>query len=369
MVYAYTPSCEVIALDGATGREIWKFDSGMPGRGAQRGLTWWSDGQQKRLFASVMHYLYALDPATGKPLPDFGDGGRIDLRQNMSRDSSNLYVSLTTPGVIYKDMIITGFRTAESAPAAPGDIRAFDVRSGKLRWSFRTIPRPGDEGHNTWPSDAWKSAGGANNWTGMVVDQKRGIVYAPTGSAVDDFYGADRLGDNLFANSLLALDANTGRRLWHFQGVHHDINDRDFLAARAADLAPQRQTDRCCRAAQQARLSVRAGPRDRQAAVPDSGNTRTRLGCTGRDRITNPAGSVRARALRPPASERRHAHHAHTGSACLGADAVPQFPQRRSFRADAAWPADPFVSRFRRRRGLGRARPPIPARHHLYQFQ
>ena len=146
----------------------------------------------------------------------------------MSRDSSNLYVSLTTPGVIYQDMIITGFRTAESAPAAPGDIRAFDVRSGKLRWSFRTIPRPGEAGHDTWPSDAWKSAGGANNWTGMVVDQKRGIVYAPTGSAVDDFYGADRRAHNLFANSLLALDANTGKRLWHFQGVHHDINDRDF---------------------------------------------------------------------------------------------------------------------------------------------
>jgi quinoprotein glucose dehydrogenase len=228
VVYAYTPSLQVIALDGATGKQIWKFDSGMPGRGAQRGLTWWSDGREKRLFASVMHYLYVLDPATGKPLPDFGDNGRIDLRQNMSRDSANLYVSLTTPGVIYKDMIITGFRTAESAPAAPGDIRAFDVRSGRLRWSFRTIPRPGDEGHDTWPPDAWKSAGGANNWTGMVVDQKRGIVYAPTGSAVDDFYGADRLGNNLFANSLLALDANTGKRLWHFQGVHHDINDRDF---------------------------------------------------------------------------------------------------------------------------------------------
>ncbi|MEY4707961.1 MAG: hypothetical protein RJB58_1684 [Pseudomonadota bacterium] len=230
VVYAYTPSLNVIALDGAAGKQIWQFDSGVAGRGAQRGLTWWSEGGEKRLFASVMHYLYALDPATGKPLESFGDKGRIDLRQNLSRDSAGLYVSLTTPGVTYKDTIITGFRTAESAPAAPGDIRAFDVRTGKLRWAFRTIPRPGDDGHDSWPPEAWKSAGGANAWAGMVVDHKRGIVFAPTGSAVDDFYGADRNGNNLYANSLLALDAGSGKRLWHFQGVHHDIFDRDFPA-------------------------------------------------------------------------------------------------------------------------------------------
>lgn len=229
-IYAYTPSLKIIALDGATGKQIWQFDSGVAGRGAQRGLTWWRDGADKRLFASVMHFLYALDPATGKPVESFGDKGRIDLRQNLSRDSAGLYVSLTTPGVIYKDTIITGFRTAESAPAAPGDIRAFDVRTGKLRWTFRTIPRPGEAGHDSWPPDAWKSAGGANAWAGMVVDHKRGIVFAPTGSAVDDFHGADRKGNNLYANSLLALDANSGKRLWHFQGVHHDIFDRDFPA-------------------------------------------------------------------------------------------------------------------------------------------
>lgn len=229
-IYAYTPSLKVIALDGATGKQIWQFDSGVAGRGAQRGLTWWSEGGEKRLFASVMHFLYALDPATGKLLESFGDKGRIDLRQKLSRDSAGLYVSLTTPGVIYKDTIITGFRTAESAPAAPGDIRAFDVRTGKLRWAFHTIPRPGEAGHDSWPPDAWKSAGGANAWAGMVVDHKRGIVFAPTGSAVDDFYGADRKGNNLYANSLLALDATSGKRLWHFQGVHHDIFDRDFPA-------------------------------------------------------------------------------------------------------------------------------------------
>jgi quinoprotein glucose dehydrogenase len=223
IVYAYTPSLKVIALDGATGKLVWQFDSGLPARGAQRGLTWWSDGRQTRLFASVMNYLYCLDPATGRPIASFGRDGRIDMRTD-----EKFYVSLTSPGVIYKDMIVTGFRTGESAPAQPGDIRAWDVHTGRLRWSFHTIPHPGAFGHETWPPDAWKRAGAANNWTGMVVDQARGIVYAPTGSAVDDFYGAARKGDDLFANSLLALDAATGKRLWHFQGVHHDIQDRDF---------------------------------------------------------------------------------------------------------------------------------------------
>ena len=222
-VYAYTPSLQVIALDGASGRLKWKFDSGVAARGAQRGLTWYSDAQGTRLFASVMNYLYALDPATGKPIPSFGREGRIDLR-----DDEQFYVSLTSPGVSYHDMIITGFRTGETAPAQPGSIRAWDVHTGKLRWIFNTIPRPGEFGHDSWPADAWKTAGAANNWTGMVIDQKRGIVFAPTGSAVDDFYGANRLGGNLFANSLLALDAKTGKRLWHFQGVHHDVQDRDF---------------------------------------------------------------------------------------------------------------------------------------------
>ena len=223
VIYAYTPDLKVIALDGASGKLLWTFDSGVEARGAQRGLTWFEDRNGKRLFASVMNYLYALNPATGKPISSFGRNGRIDLRTD-----EKFYVSLTTPGVIFKDMIITGFRTGESAPAQAGDIRAFDVHTGRQRWSFHTIPHPGEYGYDTWPKDAWKTAGAANNWAGMVIDQQRGIVYAPTGSAVDDFYGASRAGDDLFANTLLALDANTGKRLWHFQGIHHDIQDRDF---------------------------------------------------------------------------------------------------------------------------------------------
>ncbi len=146
----------------------------------------------------------------------------------LQTDFSALSIALTTPGIIYKDLIIVGGREPEAHPAPPGYIRAFDLRTGALRWIFHTIPLPGEPGYETWPKDAYKTAGAANNWAGMALDAEHGIVYAPTGSAVMDFYGGDRVGNDLYANSLLALDANTGKRLWHFQGVHHDIWDRDF---------------------------------------------------------------------------------------------------------------------------------------------
>ncbi|MEO6909630.1 MAG: c-type cytochrome, partial [Edaphobacter sp.] len=229
VLYAYTSQLKVLALDGATGKILWTFDSGVVGSQPSRGLSWWTDGKNSRLFAYIMNFIYALDPATGKPIPSFGDGGRLDMRKDLgSADFTKLNVALTTPGVVYKDLLICGFRAPEAKPAPRGDIRAYDVHTGKLRWTFHTIPHPGEEGYKTWPEGAWKDAGGANNWSGMVLDEKRGIIYAPTGSAVTDFYGADRLGDDLFANTLLALDANTGKKLWYFQGVHHDIWDRDF---------------------------------------------------------------------------------------------------------------------------------------------
>ncbi|HWX89518.1 MAG TPA: PQQ-binding-like beta-propeller repeat protein [Rhizomicrobium sp.] len=228
VVYAYTPSLDTIALDGASGRLRWRFHSGVKAGGPQRGLAWWRHGRERRLFAAAGSYLYALDPATGQPLPGFGDGGRIDLREGLDRDPEQISVALTAPGLIWRDMIVIGFRTAESAPAAPGDIRAFDVHSGKLRWVFHTIPHPGQTGYETWPADYWKTGGAANNWPGMVLDEKHGLIFAPTGSAVSDFYGYDRIGDGLYADTLLALDANTGKLKWHFQGVHHDVLDRDF---------------------------------------------------------------------------------------------------------------------------------------------
>jgi quinoprotein glucose dehydrogenase len=232
VLYGYTPTQKIFALDAATGRRLWLFDSGVPGGQPNRGFAYWTDGKQRRLLAGVMNFLYALDPGTGKPIASFGDGGRIDLRKLLGDDDhyKELMAVLTSPGVIYEDLIIVGFRTSEEAPAPPGDIRAFDVRTGALRWTFHTIPHPGEFGYETWPKDAWKTAGSANNWASMSLDEKRGILYVPTGSPVSDFYGADRVGNGLFGDTLLALDANTGKRIWHFQGVHHDIWDRDFPA-------------------------------------------------------------------------------------------------------------------------------------------
>ena len=228
VLYTYTPSQKVVALDAASGKLIWKFDSGITGTQPARGVAYWTDGKTSRIFAGIMNYLYAIDAATGKVIPEFGEGGRIDLRKDLRGDFEQQSIALTSPGMIYKDMIIVGGRNPETHPSPPGDIRAFDVHTGALRWRFHTIPHPGEFGYDTWPKDAWKEAGAANNWAGMTLDEKRGILYVPTGSAVFDFYGGDRLGNDLFANSLLALDASTGKRIWHFQGVHHDIWDRDF---------------------------------------------------------------------------------------------------------------------------------------------
>jgi quinoprotein glucose dehydrogenase len=233
LLYGYTATLQVVALDGATGKQLWHFDSGIVGRQPSRGLTYWTNGTEFRLFAYIMNFLYALDPATGKPIKAFGDNGRLDMRKDLGSDFTQNSVALTTPGVLYKNLLILGFRAPETHPAPRGDIRAYDVLTGKLSWSFHTIPHPGEPGYKTWPAGGWKSAGAANNWCGMSVDEARGIVYVPTGSAVSDFYGADRLGNDLYADTLLALDARTGKLLWHFQGVHHDIWDRDFPSAPA----------------------------------------------------------------------------------------------------------------------------------------
>ena len=227
-LYAYTPTQKIVALDAATGTLMWKFDSGVSGTQPARGMAYWTDGSERRILAGVMNFLYCLDAATGKPISSFGESGRIDLRKDLRDDYEKQSIALTSPGVIYKDLIIVGGRNPETHPAPPGDIRAFDVRTGKLRWSFHTIPHPGEPGYETWPQEAWKTAGAANNWAGMSLDAEHGIVYVPTGSAVMDFFGGDRVGNDLYANCLLALDANTGKRLWHFQGVHHDVWDRDF---------------------------------------------------------------------------------------------------------------------------------------------
>jgi quinoprotein glucose dehydrogenase len=228
VLYATTPKLRVIALDAATGRELWTFDpntiDNKPGRFRHRGVTVYRD----RVFVTQRNNLWALDKQTGKPIPTFGDSGRVDLRKGFDRPYAAQSVSASTPGVIFEGLLILGSSVSESLPSSPGDIRAFDAMTGEIRWTFHTIPRPGELGYDTWPPDAYKVSGGANAWPGLTVDHKLGYVYAATGSAAFDFYGVNRHGDNLFANSVIALDARTGKRVWHFQTVKHDLWDMDL---------------------------------------------------------------------------------------------------------------------------------------------
>lgn len=234
VLYTTTPALAVVALRADSGALLWRFDPFVNREReshVNRGVVYWSDAAERRIFFSAGRRLYALDATTGRRVTSFGDSGSIDLAAGLSRDVGDASVVATSPGIIYENLLIQGTRVGEGEGSAPGDIRAYDVRTGAIRWTFHTIPHPGEFGYNTWPRNAWRDAGGANSWPGMSVDVARGIVYVPTGSATPDFYGGARLGANLFANTLLALDARTGKRIWHFQSVHHDIWDRDLPAA------------------------------------------------------------------------------------------------------------------------------------------
>ena len=266
----------------------WSFDplegEKTPTRTRIRGLMYWERGDERRIYFAARHWLYALDARTGKPLASFGADGRIDLRQGFrGRDPRALSVGVNTPGVFYGDLLILGSVVPEGLPSAPGDIRAFDVHTGAQKWAFHTIPHPGELGYDTWPKDAWKYTGGANAWAGLSLDAKRGLVFAATGSAAYDFYGANRHGDNLFANTILCLRAATGERVWHFQAVKHDVWDRDFPAPPALITIARdgRRRDVVAQIAQE-RPHLRSRPRDRRAGLSDGGGARRRLRRAGR---------------------------------------------------------------------------------------
>ncbi len=242
--YGVSPKLKLFALEAASGKKRWIFDpsdsSNQDVKGAGyfsvnvcRGVTYYTDGKNKKcIFYSAGSSLFCINANTGKPIASFGNNGSIDLHNDLGKNVQDLYVSSTTPGIIFKDLIIIGTRVSEDASAAPGHIRAYDVNTGKLRWIFHTIPQPGEAGYDSWEDkNAYQYIGGANAWSGFSLDEANGIVYAPIGSASFDFYGGKRKGANLFANSLVALNAATGKRIWHFQTVHHDLWDRDLPTA------------------------------------------------------------------------------------------------------------------------------------------
>ncbi len=243
VMYLTTARVQVRAIKAATGEPLWNFAPfARQGRspGVNRGLTWFADGKDKRVFAALQDKLFCLNPATGELIKTFGDNGIIDLATLFDKDMKGLSYRVTSPAVIFEDTIVVGGGGGEGPrPEAPGHIRGYDVYTGKRKWIFHTIPHPGEYGYNTWPKEAWQKAGSANNWAGMSVDSKRGWVFIPTGSATFDFWGGDRHGDNLFANCVLVLDARNGKRVWHFQTVHHDVWDYDLPAQPALITIPQ----------------------------------------------------------------------------------------------------------------------------------
>lgn len=245
ILYGTTPQLKLFALEASSGKEKWIFDPQAAAKtnfnpaarfalNNNRGVTYWDDDKDKRIFYAAGSFLYAIDIATAKPDPKFGKDGSIDLHEGLGKDVSDLYVAATSPGIIFKDLLIIGSRVSEGSDAAPGHIRAYDVHTGQLKWIFHTIPHPGEIGYETWEdSTAYKHLGGANSWSGFSLDEKRGILFAPTGSVSFDFYGGKRKGNDLFGNSLLALDAATGKYIWHFQTIHHDVWDKDLPTAPA----------------------------------------------------------------------------------------------------------------------------------------
>ena len=231
-MYVMGKNNSLIAINAKTGKEIW-IHTDLNGI-TRRGINYWEskDKKNKRLLFTLNNTLQAIDARTGKTILDFGENGYTDLREGLDRDPTSIRrVQSMMPGVIYEDLLILGSAPGEDYFSPPGHVRAYNVVSGKLAWVFPTIPYPGEYGYETWPKDAYKYVGGTNVWSEISVDQERGIAYLPIGSPTYDYYGADRLGSNLFANSLVAVDAKTGKRLWHYQTVHHDLWDYDLSPA------------------------------------------------------------------------------------------------------------------------------------------
>ncbi len=231
ILYGTSAELNLFALNAATGEQLWKFEPISDKIHSNRGVMYWENGDDKRILYTVGSFLFAVNAVTGELITTFGDQGKTDLHEGLEgvgHETKDLHVTSTSPGVIYENTVVMGSSLSEGGDAAPGYIRAFDVITGKLKWVFHTIPQPGEPGYETWPQDAYKKIGGVNCWGGLSVDEKRGVVYFGTGSPSSDFYGGAREGANLYANCIVALEAETGKLKWYSQAIRHDLWDRDF---------------------------------------------------------------------------------------------------------------------------------------------
>ena len=232
-MYVTSPQLKVIALDAATGQELWKYDPAKENKmgGVNRGITYWKEGEDERILFTAGHYLFALNVQTGQLIERFGEEGQVDLRKHLGKPLASISLSVTSPGIIYNRLLILGSALGEGYDAAPGHVRAYDIATGELAWIFHTIPEPGQPGYDTWQWMQGENYGGANAWGGFSLDEERGLVFLATGSAAFDFYGANRKGKNLYSDCIIALNAANGEHVWHYQAVHHDLWDYDLPCA------------------------------------------------------------------------------------------------------------------------------------------
>ena len=368
VLYATSPRLRVFALDAATGAVKWSFnpnaDAKTPSRTRIRGLMYWERGSDRRIYFGARHWLYALDATTGKPLPGFGVDGRIDLRQGFrERDPRAISVGVNTPGVFFGDLLILGSVVPEGLPSAPGDIRAFDVHTGAQKWTFHTIPHPGEFGYDTWPKDAWKYSGGANAGPACRSIERAGSCSSPPGRRPTTSTAATGTATTCSRTRSCASARDTGERVWHFQGVKHDVWDRDFpAAARARHDHAATAADRRRRADREERPHLRPRARDRRAALPDARGADAGLRRCRARRSRRRSCCRRCRRRSRGRVHRGSHHHAHAGGARGGAREVAALAQGRRVRSAERAGHGPLPGHGRRRRvGRRGLRPASPA--------
>ena len=339
VMYVTTPSLKAVALNAATGKEIWVFDPAKYNNGnvvrlRNRGVVHWKGTGGDRIFHFVRDRVYAVDAKTGALITTFGTDGFIDLRQNLGVDPASAVIEMTSPGAVYKNILIIASRVNESYDASPGHIRGYDTVTGAMKWIFHTIPKEGQFGHDTWKWVKGENYGGANAWGGVTIDEQRGWVFAATGSATDDFYGGFRKGDDLFANTVLALDALTGRA----QVALPDRPPRHLGLRQPAGADPRHDRVRahrqgCRRAADENGLHVRARSRHREAAVPRAGDPRAAIDGAGRGDLPDADRAAETAAARPAEPDRGRSDQHHAGGACPGLEGLPPLPVRADLHA------------------------------------